>query len=262
MGLPLAFREGTGPVIAEPVRGLEQIENLKPVNPEADLNFVMEAIRRVRREMHPRIPLIGFSGAPFTLASYMIEGKGSRNYVPTKTLMHEEPRAWHQLMEKLTVAVVDHLTAQAKAGCQILQVFDSWVGCLSPEDYREFVLPHTRRLFSQLPAVPPKIHFGTGTATLLALQKEAGGDVIGMDWRVDMARAWKELGPVAVQGNLDPALLFSKPEVIFAEARRLLEAVGSKPGFIFNLGHGILPETPVDHVMALVDFVHEWKPRG
>ncbi len=260
MGLSLEFRESTGPLIGTPVRSLQDIQKLKPVDPEASLNFVLEAIRKVRQAMDPRIPLIGFCGAPFTVASYMIEGKGSRNYIPTKVLMHEEPVAWHALMEKITSSTADYLKAQAAAGCQILQLFDSWVGCLSPDDYREFVLPHTQRLFSQLPPGIPTIHFGTGTATLLELQKKAGGEVLGLDWRVDIQATWDSLGSeVGLQGNLDPVILFSKPEIIFQEARKILETVGSRPGFIFNLGHGILPETPVDHVMALVDFVQGWR---
>ncbi len=260
MGVPLEFKESLGPVIGRPLRSAADIDQLKPVDPEAGLGFVLEAIRRVRREMDPKLPLIGFCGAPFTVAAYMVEGKGSRNYIPTKVLMHEDPRAWHRLMEKITTASIDYLKAQVAAGCQILQVFDSWVGCIGPETYREFVLPHMKRLFSELPAGVPTIHFGTDTATLLDLIKEAGGDVIGLDWRVDIAAEWKRLGQVAVQGNFDPVLLFAKPEAIFTEAREILAAVGSKPGFIFNLGHGILPETPVAHVLALVDFVHSWTP--
>ncbi len=258
MGVPLEFKESLGPVIGRPLRSVEDIRSLRTVEPEAGLGFVLEAIRRVRSEMHPRIPLIGFCGAPFTVAAYMVEGKGSRNYIPTKTLMHEHPQAWHELMEKITDASVAYLKAQVAAGCQILQVFDSWVGCLSPADYRDYVFPHMRRLFSELPKDIPSIHFGTDTAALLDQIKAAGGDVIGLDWRVDIAQAWRALGEVAVQGNFDPVLLFSKPDTIRAEARKILESVGSQPGFIFNLGHGILPETPVDHVMALVDYVHSW----
>lgn len=258
MGLPLEFRESIGPVIGRPIRCAEDIEKLRPVEPEEGLGFVLEAIRRVRTAMHPKIPLIGFAGAPFTVAAYMIEGRGSRNYIPTKTLMHEQSKAWHSLMEKITSATIAYLKDQVSAGCQILQVFDSWVGCLSPADYRDYVFPHMRRLFAELPKDIPSIHFGTDTTSLLDQVKAAGGNVIGLDWRVDIADAWEKLGDVAVQGNFDPVLLFSKPETIFAEARKILEAVGSKPGFIFNLGHGILPETPVDHVMALVDYVHSW----
>lgn len=258
MGVPLEFKESLGPVIGRPVRSLDDIRRLKPVDPEAGLGFVLEAIRQVRAAMRTDVPLIGFAGAPFTVAAYMIEGKGSRNYIPTKTLMHQEPGAWHELMEKITTASVAYLKAQVAAGCQILQIFDSWVGCLSPADYREFVFPHMQRLFSELPKDIPSIHFGTDTTSLLDQIQAAGGDVIGLDWRVDIAQARRQLGDVAVQGNFDPVLLFSKPDVIRAEARKILEAAGSKPGFIFNLGHGILPETPVDHVMALVDFVHSW----
>jgi len=261
MGVGLDFLKGAGPTIHSPVRNIEAIKNLKEVDVEASLGFVLEAIRKTRRAMHPRIPLIGFSGCPFTIASYMIEGKGSKNYIPTKTLMYSEPKAWHLLMEKLAVVITNYLNAQIKAGAQLVQLFDSWVGTLSPEDYREYVLPHTQRVIQGIQKGTPVIHFGTGTATLLNLQKEAGGDVIGVDWRTDIKKAWDDLGDVGVMGNLDPVILFSKPEVIFKEAEKILKKVGSRPGFIFNLGHGILPETPVDHVMALVDFVHEWGTR-
>jgi uroporphyrinogen decarboxylase len=246
-------------VIAAPVRTEEAVDALRAFDPREELAFVGDAVRLVRKHLHPRIPLIGFAGAPFTVAAYMIEGKGSRHYVPTKVLMHDHPQVWHRLLEKLTTATIDYLRAQAEAGCQVLQVFDSWVGSLSQEDYRRFVLPHTRRLFAELPRDVPTIHFGTDSATLLELQKEAGGDVIGLDWRVDIASAWDRLANVGVQGNLDPVLLFAEPKVFLAEAQRILESVGSRPGFIFNLGHGILPETPVEHVMELVDFVHGWK---
>lgn len=259
MGVGLDFTKGAGPTIQSPLRTVDDITQLKAVDIGESLTFVMDAIGKVRKAMHPRIPLIGFAGAPFTVASYMIEGKGSRNYIPTKTLMHCEPQAWHQLMEKLTRALADYVNAQIAAGCQLVQLFDSWVGCLSPHDYREFVLPHNRRLIASITKGVPVIHFGTGTATLLELQKEAGGDVIGLDWRVEIGPTWERLGNVAVQGNLDPAILFSTPEIIRAEAKKILDAVGKKPGFIFNLGHGILPETPVDHVMDLIDFIHEYQ---
>ncbi len=261
LGVPLAYKEGEGPVIARPVRTAEEIQNLKKVEVKESLGYVMETIRKIRKNLHPKIPLIGFCGAPFTVAAYMVEGRGSKNYIPTKTLMHEEPKLWHELLEKITTASIDYLKAQVAAGCQILQIFDSWIGTLPAHDYQEFVFPHTERLFSSLPEGIPTIHFGTDTQALLPLMKKAGGDVIGVDWRVDIAQAWQELGDVAIQGNLDPVLLFSKPEVFLAETKRVLEAVGSKPGFIFNLGHGILPETPVDHVMALIDFIHEWKSK-
>ncbi len=259
MGIGLDFAKGEGPRILRPVRDIAAIEQLRPVDINESLGFVLEAIRNVRSTMDSRIPLIGFCGAPFTMASYMIEGKGSRNYIPTKTLMHSEPKAWHQLMEKLVAVQIDFLTEQHKAGCQVLQIFDSWVGALSPQDYEEYVLVHVKNLIQSLPKDVPVIHFGTGTATLLELQKQAGGDVIGLDWRMDIGPTWERLGDVAIQGNLDPVILFSDLDVIRAEAKKILDAVGHKPGFIFNLGHGILPETPVDHVMALVDYVHEWK---
>ncbi len=259
MGLQLEFRESLGPLIATPLRSPEEVRRLEVPDARESLGFVFEAIRLVRRSMHPRLPLIGFCGAPFTLAAYMIEGKGSRNYIPTKRFMHEEPRAWQELMEKITAASIGYLRAQVEAGCQLLQVFDSWVGCLTPGDYREFVFPHSQRLFSSLPDGVPTIHFGTDNASLLSLQKAAGGTMIGLDWRVEVRQAWDQLGNIGVQGNLDPVVLFSPPEVICGEARKILDAVGSKPGFVFNLGHGILPETPVDHVMALVDYVHQWR---
>lgn len=257
MGLSLDFEKGVGPSIYNPVRNLDAIRNLKEVDTPDSLGFVLEAIRKVRHDMHPRIPLIGFAGAPFTLASYMIEGKGSRNYIPTKQLMHDHPAAWHALMEKLTTALGAYLNAQIDAGCQIVQLFDSWVGCLSPHDYREYVLPHNRRLIDSIKKGVPLIHFGTGTATLLELQKEAGGDVIGLDWRVELGPTWERLGDVAIQGNLDPVILFSAPEIIRAEAERIIDSAGNKPGFIFNLGHGILPETPVDHVIQLIDYIKD-----
>ncbi len=259
LGVGLEYAKGEGPLILRPVRNEAAINNLNPVDVHESLGFVLQAIKNVRQDMHPRIPLIGFAGAPFTVAAYMIEGKGSRNYIPTKTLMHSSPKAWHQLMDKLVAVLSDYLNAQIEAGCQVVQIFDSWVGCLSPDDYREYVLPHNKRLIESVQKGTPVIHFGTGTATLLELQKEAGGDVIGLDWRMNIGPTWKRLGDVAIQGNLDPVILFSSLDVIRTQAKKILDAVGHKPGFIFNLGHGILPETPVDHVMALVDFIHEWR---
>ncbi|MCP5468853.1 MAG: uroporphyrinogen decarboxylase [Deltaproteobacteria bacterium] len=260
MGADLNFYEGVGPVIKNPVRSVEAIDSLKPVDPESDLHFTLQAIRQVRQNMSARIPLIGFSGAPFTLASYLVEGRSSRNYLAVKTLMLSEPQAWHRLMEKFTTAIVTYLHAQVAAGCQILQIFDSWVGALSPAQYQEFVFPHMKRLFSELPQGVPSIHFGTGTAALLDLMKQAGGDVIALDAHVDIAASWQRLGEeVAVQGNLDSSVLFAPISVIERETQKILQAVGNKPGFIFNLGHGILPETPVDHVMSLVDCVKSFK---
>jgi uroporphyrinogen decarboxylase len=234
---------------------------LRPVAPGEQLGYVMEAIRHVRRSLH--VPLIGFAGAPFTLASYMIEGGASRHYLITKKMMYGAPDLWDQLMAKLTQVVADYLLAQAAAGADALQVFDSWIGALSPFDYRRFVFPHMKRLFDALRAAAvPVIHFGTGTATLLPLQKEAGGDVIGLDWRVPLDEGWNLLGhDVAVQGNLDPTVLFAPIPEIERQVDDILMRAGGRPGHIFNLGHGILPETPVEHVEWLIDAVHKKSAR-
>ena len=257
MGIELEFAKGEGPVIHNPVRGAKDVERLREVESIAPLDYVMEAIRLTRRALRPDLPLIGFCGAPFTLASYIIEGGGSRNYVHTKTLMYSDPGAWHAMMSLIARALAKYLNAQVEAGAQAVQLFDSWVGCLSPADYREYVLPHTREVIRNVKAGTPVIHFGTGTATLLELMREAGGDCIGLDWRVDLGEAWGRLGDVAVMGNFDPVALFSSKEVIRAQAKRILDRAGGRPGHIFNLGHGILPETPVDNVVTLVEAVHE-----
>jgi uroporphyrinogen decarboxylase len=203
------------------------------------------------------LPLIGFSGAPFTLASYLIEGGGSKNYIHTKRLMYDDPGAWHAMMGVISRALANYLNAQIAAGAQAVQLFDSWVGCLSPADYRQYVLPHSRSVIAAIEPGTPVIHFGTGTASLLELMREAGGDVIGVDWRVDLAEAWTRLGDVAVMGNLDPVQLFANRDFVRAQAKQILERAGGRNGHIFNLGHGILPETPVDNVIALIDSVHE-----
>jgi uroporphyrinogen decarboxylase len=261
MGIELEFAKGEGPVIHNPVRSARDVERLREVEDIEALGYVMEAIRQTRRALPPALPLIGFSGAPFTLASYIIEGGGSRNYVHTKSLMYADAGAWHALMSLIARALVRYLNAQIAAGAQAVQLFDSWVGCLSPEDYREFVLPHTRSVIQNLTPGTPVIHFGTGTATLLELMREAGGDVIGLDWRVELDEAWRRLGDVAVMGNLDPVTLFANPAIIRAHAGRILARAGGRPGHVFNLGHGILPETPVENVIALVDAVHELSQR-
>jgi uroporphyrinogen decarboxylase len=201
--------------------------------------------------------LIGFAGAPFTRACYAIEGGGSRHYETAKAFMYQDPGAWDALMAVLVDATVLYLNAQAAAGAQAVQVFDSWVGTLGPDDYRRFVLPHMKRLFAQLEPSVPSIHFGTDTGSLLELQRDAGGSVIGLDWRVELAQSWERLGPgVGVQGNLDPTVLFAPVHEIERQTRRILAQAAGRPGHIFNLGHGILPQTPVDHVRALVDMVH------
>lgn len=258
MGVGLEFTKGDGPVIHYPVRCGADLKRLRPVDVQGSLSFLFEAVRLARAALPANIPLIGFAGAPFTLASYLIEGRGSRQYQQTKTLMYRDPAAWHALMERLSDVVSDYLNGQIAAGVQVVQLFDSWVGCLSPDDYREFVLPHTKRVIAKLSPGVPVIHFGTDTTSLLPLIREAGGDVIGLDWRVDLGEAWAGLGyEVGVQGNLDPVALFAEPDKIRREAERILERAAKRPGHIFNLGHGILPQTPVDHLRVLIDYVHE-----
>ncbi len=260
LGVGLEFSQGDGPVLHNPVRTPADIEQLPDVDAAAALPFVYDAIRKARAAL--KVPLIGFSGAPFTLASYVIEGGGSRNYVHTKTLMYEAPEAWHTLLRRLSSAVVAYLNRQIAAGAQAVQLFDSWVGCLAPDDYQRFVLPHMRTLIGGITPGVPVIHFGTGTSGLLELMRAAGGDVIGVDWRLDIGPAWQRIGyDVAVQGNLDPVVLFAPRDEIRDRATRILDQVRGRDGHIFNLGHGILPATPVDHVIALVDMVHELSSR-
>jgi uroporphyrinogen decarboxylase len=261
MGIDLEFAKGEGPVIHNPVRAASDLERLREVLTIDSLDYVLDAIRLTRRALRSDLPLIGFSGAPFTLASYMIEGGSSRNYVHTKKLMYDDRGAWHALMSLISRALVLYLNAQLDAGAQAVQLFDSWVGCLSPTDYSEFVLPHTRSIIRNLTPGVPVLHFGTGTATLLELMREAGGDVIGLDWRVDLRDAWQRLGDVAVMGNLDSVALFANQDFIRAQAKHILERAAARPGHIFNLGHGILPETPVENVIALVDAVHDLSRR-
>ena len=261
MGIHLEFAKGEGPVIHNPVRGRADVERLSEVESVESLSYVMEAIRLTRRALRPNIPLIGFGGAPFTLASYIIEGGGSRNYINTKKLMYTDAGAWHAMMSLISRGLVKYLNAQVEAGAQVVQLFDSWVGCLSVDDYRDYVLPHTRSVIENVKPGTPVIHFGTGTAALLELMREAGGDVIGLDWRVDLGEAWARLGDVAVQGNFDSVALFSNQDFIRAQAKRILDRAAGRPGHIFNLGHGILPETPVDNVITLVEAVHELSRR-
>ncbi|GAB4432436.1 MAG: uroporphyrinogen decarboxylase [Anaerolineae bacterium] len=265
MGLHLEFIKGEGPLFHNPLRSTADIEALA-VRPAAEsLGFTLEAIRLTVAELNGKVPLIGFSGAPFTLASYAIEGGSSRNYIRTKSLMYSDRAAWHLLMDKLATAIGEYLNAQAKAGAQALQLFDSWMGALSPADYREFVQPYSKKAIELATADVdvPLINFGTGTAGMLPLLKEAGGDVIGVDWRIDLGLAAQQLGnDVALQGNLDPVVLFGPVDEIRRQAARVLDSVKGRPGHIFNLGHGILQHTPVDHVAALVDFVHEYTMAG
>jgi uroporphyrinogen decarboxylase len=267
MGVGLEFARGDGPVIHRPVRTRADVDALAREPAAAALGYVMDAVRLARAALGKRerpVPLIGFAGAPFTLASYVVEGGGSRDYRHTKTLMYGDPPAWHRLMERLAESVVDYVQEQVRAGVEAVQLFDSWIGSLAPHDYRTYVLPHMRATFAALRSTGvPLIHFGTGTAALLELMREAGGDVIGLDWRVDLDAAWARVGhDVAVQGNLDPTVLFAPPAVIRREVARILAQAGGRPGHVFNLGHGVLPQTPVEHVAAVIDAVHELSARA
>lgn len=256
-GVKFELREGVGPIIEEPVRSLKDVENLFVPESDEIAPETIQAIHFVKRELKG-IPLIGFAGAPFTLASYLVEGKGTRDFALTKQFMFSEPKAWHRLMEKLTNLVVRFLKAQVSAGADAVQIFDSWVGCLSPDDYKAFVLPHMKRLFEETDELGvPRIHFGTGTAALLTLMKEAGGEVTGLDWRVHLDEAWQRLNfEVAVQGNLDPATLLGPFEFVRERTLDILKRAGGRTGHIFNLGHGILPQTDPDNIARLVDLVH------
>jgi uroporphyrinogen decarboxylase len=258
MGLPFRFSAGEGPVIEEPLRSKKQVDKLQ-TNRSSELGYVSESIRQVVKHFGEKLPVIGFCGAPFTLASYMIEGGGSRNYVHAKKMMYTDPAAWETLMHKLVEVLAAYSLDQVKAGADALQIFDSWVGCLSVEDYRRYVLPHACELVQRLKASKvPIIYFGTDTATLLPSMKETGAEVIGVDWRIPLDQAWQSLQFAgAVQGNLDPVLLFAEQKELRARASAILDQAGGRPGHIFNLGHGILPETPVENVRALVSFVRE-----
>jgi uroporphyrinogen decarboxylase len=258
MGVKLVFAQHEGPIIENPIRCAADVEALRMVDPEAELGFTLEAIRLVCRELAGKMPLIGFAGAPFTLASYLIEGGGSRHYIQTKRFMYHQPSTWHLLLDKLGQVTTAFLRAQIQMGAGVVQLFDSWVGCLAPQDYRAYVLPHTRQVIDELRQTgAPVIHFGTGTATLLDAMREAGGDVIGVDWRIPLDEAWQRLGDdVGIQGNLDPAALLAPWPEIERRVEDILRRAAGRPGHIFNLGHGILPETPVEHVAAVAELVH------
>jgi len=257
LGIPFSFAQGEGPRIESPIRSRSDVDRLRKVEPRESLAFTLEAIRLLRRELD--VPLIGFAGAPFTLASYAIEGGPSKSFEKTKALMYEDPETWHRLLSTLASVVRDYLTAQIEAGVQAVQLFDSWVGALSPEDYRKLVLPHSRAILEPLGKLGvPRIHFGTGTSGILREMREAGGDVIGLDWRIDLDRGWDEVGQgVAVQGNLDPLALFAPKEVLLDRVDLVLRQAAGRPGHVFNLGHGILPGTPVENVELLVEHVHQ-----
>jgi uroporphyrinogen decarboxylase len=258
LGVPFDFKQGEGPVIELVVRNASDVSKLNRYEPREELGMVLQAIRLLRRELDGRVPLIGFAGAPFTLASYAIEGGHSTSFVSTKSFMYGDPEAWHRFASLLAELMGDYLRAQVEAGVQAVQVFDSWVGALDEHDYREFVMPHVRRLFSRLEGTNvPVIHFGTGTGHLLEAMREAGGHVIGLDWRVPLDKGWARLPGAAVQGNLDPTALFAPRERLIARVDDVLDRAAGRAGHIFNLGHGILPGTPVENVKAVVEHVHE-----
>jgi len=258
MELPFNFSAGEGPKIEKPLRSAEDIGRLR-TDRAADLGYVSEAVKLVCRHFGNKLPVIGFCGAPFTLASYMIEGGSSRNYLFTKKMMYGAPAAWNELMEKLITVTAEYSAEQVRAGADAIQIFDSWVGCLSVEDYGRHVLPHATALVKRLQSTGvPVIYFGTDSATLLPSMQQTGADVIGLDWRIPLDTGWQSLGfKGAVQGNLDPVLLFTDVEEIKSRAADILRRAAGRPGHIFNLGHGILPETPVENVKALCDFVRE-----
>lgn len=260
MGIPFDFVKGEGPQIERPLSSDEDIAKLRRFEPRESLAHVLQAIRQIQVELKGRIPLIGFAGAPFTLASYAIEGGHSNNFAKTKQMMYGQPESWHRLCALFADIVGDYLVAQVEAGVDAVQVFDSWVGALSSRDYREFILPHTRRIFEIVAAKTsvPAIHFGVGSWAILGDMREAGGDVIGADWRVPLDEAWARIGhDRAIQGNLDPTLLLGPLPRLLAEADDVLARAGGRPGHIFNLGHGILPPTPLEHVQELARHVHQ-----
>jgi len=259
MGVSLEIEPEVGPIIHNPIRTMKDVEALRVLDAQETVPYVLETVRMVRRELAGKQAVIGFSGAPFTLACYMIEGRPSRNYELAKSLMYGQPRVWHALMDKLTAVVSNYLLAQLKAGADVVQVFDSWIGAVSPSVYRRFVQPSMKRIFAAMKETGlPSIHFGTGTAALLEVMTEAGGDVISVDWRVDLDEAWARIGyDRGIQGNLDPTLLLTSWPVIEAGMHDVLRRAGGRPGHIFNLGHGVPASTDTDLLRRLVDAVHE-----
>lgn len=259
MGLPFEFKAGEGPVVEHPVRSAADIDRLR-TDRASELGYVAEAIRKVSGHFKDRLGIIGFCGAPFTLASYMIEGGGSRNWIETKTLMYRDPAAWQALLQKLSLVLIDYCRQQVEAGADVIQIFDSWVGSLGMTDYREFVLPVTTALIRQVQAMGvPVIYFGVDTASLLPAMRTTGADVIGLDWRTPLDKGWADLGhSCAVQGNLDPITLFAPPDILRKRVREVLDQAAGRPGHIFNLGHGIVPGTPVENVQRVVEYVREY----
>ena len=257
MGVDVELVEGVGPVVGEPIASAADVERLRVPEPEETMPFVLETVRLVREELAPERAEIGFAGGPFTVAGYLVEGKPSRDFVKTKTCMYARSDVWHALMEKLTETFAAYLRAQVRAGADVVQLFDSWVGALSVDDYREFVAPYSARILAAVAAEAPAIHFGTGATHLLRELKEAGGDVIGLDWRIPIGAGWDLVGPGrGVQGNLDPAVLLGPRERVEQATARILDEVAGRPGHVFNLGHGVLPETDPAALRRLVELVH------
>jgi uroporphyrinogen decarboxylase len=259
MGIRFDFVRGEGPAIENPIQSPDDVDRLRRFEPREALSHVLQAITQIKRELAGRIPLIGFAGAPFTLASYAIEGGHSNNFAKTKAMMYGTPAVWHRLCALFADLVADYLDAQVEAGVDVVQVFDSWVGALNARDYREFILPHTKRIFDSLVKNGvPTIHFGVGTGSILHELREAGGDVIGADWRTPLDEAWQRIGfDRAVQGNLDPTLLLGPIDRVLAGADDVIARAGGRSGHIFNLGHGLLPSTPLEHVQTLARYVHQ-----
>lgn len=259
VGIPVVLKENIGPVLESPLRTQADVDRLRRLEPEADVPYVIESVRLLRQSLS--VPLIGFAGGPFTLASYLIEGQPTRKFIETKRMMYNAPELWHQLLQRLSEIVIAFLKAQIKAGAQAGQLFDSWVGCLSPADYQTYVFPHSRSIFQALEGQGvPTIHFGVGTAPLLPHMQAAGGDVIGIDWVTPLGQAWQRLGyQTGVQGNLDPALLLGPADLLAKRTVAVLEQAAGRPGHIFNLGHGVFPETSVDSLKQVVELVHAYE---
>ena len=257
MGLKLEYKPGVGPVFENPLRDKQAIEALAVVPAEEGCGYVVETLGRILNDLPKEVALIGFAGAPFTLACYAVEGKSSRNYAHVKRLMYDHEVLWQSLMDKLVDTVADYVQLQIASGAQAIQLFDSWVGCLSLADYERYVAPATRRLMERIQGKLPIIYFGTGNAHLLDVMYATGPDLMALDWRVPLVATWDRLGSRAIQGNLDPIALCGEPGSMINQAQTLIDEVGERPGHIFNLGHGIIPETPVDNVKRLVDFVRE-----
>ena len=262
LGFGLEYTSGCGPVITGEMKSRADVDRLPEMDPDEALQYVYDAVRKTRASLKPDIPLIGFSGLPFTLAAYILEGKSSRTFLKVKHFMASQPAVWHALMEKISRAVIRYVNGQIKAGADAIQFFDSWVGCLNSEEYREYFLPHSRAVMSRIQKGIPLIHFGTGTGPFLKTFREAGGDVISVDHQIALDQAWEQAGyDVAIQGNLDPLVLCGSADQLQGQVKKILDQAGGRPGHIFNLGHGIVPQTPVDSVIRLIDLVHELSAR-